>query len=92
MELFPTFRAKGGKKGVGSGKGKGRRGNPRGPDGRRMKCHECGSEEHLVARCPRRAAAADTSQNLFVDLDTADHIPPGVITSTTVLMVNEVDT
>ena len=92
MELFPTFRAKGGKKGVGSGKGKGRRGNPRGPDGRRMTCHECGSEEHLVARCPRRAAAADTSQNPFVDLDTADHIPPGVITSTTVLMVNEVDT
>ena len=91
MEIFPAFRAKGGKKGAGSGKGKGRKGNPRGPDGRRMKCHECGSEEHLVAKCPRRAAAGDTSQNLFVDLDTADQIPPGVITPTTVLMVNEVD-
>ena len=56
-----------------------------------MRCHECGSEDHLVAKCPRRAAANDSSQNLFVDLDTADQIPPGVITSTTVLMVNEVD-
>ena len=91
MEIFPAFRAKGGKKGAGSGKGKGRKGNPRGPDGRKMRCHECGSEDHLVAKCPRRAAANDSSQNLFVDLDTADQIPPGVITSTTVLMVSEVD-
>ena len=66
MELFPAFRAKGDKKGTGSGKGKGRKGNPRGPDDRRMRCHECGSEEHLVRRCPRRSqqsqAAGDRCQ------------------------------
>ena len=62
MELFPAFTANGGKKGIGSGKGKGRKGN--------------GSEEHLVTRCPRRSqnphqAAAGSSRNiLFVDLDT----------------------
>ena len=49
-----------------------------------------------MARRPRRSqhsqAAVDNSrQNLFVDLDTAKYIPPGVITNTTVLMVNEVD-
>ena len=37
-----------------SGKGFGRKGNPKGRDGQVMKCHECDSEEHLVAQCPRR--------------------------------------
>ena len=34
---------------------------------------------------------ANSSQNLLVDLDTAEYIPPGVITNTMVLVVNEVD-
>ncbi|CAK0800860.1 unnamed protein product [Prorocentrum cordatum] len=28
--------------------------NPRGRDGRTMRCHECDSETHLVAACPKR--------------------------------------
>ncbi|CAK0813698.1 unnamed protein product, partial [Prorocentrum cordatum] len=28
--------------------------NPRGSDGRTMRCHECDSETHLVAACPKR--------------------------------------
>ena len=35
-----------------SGKGFGRRKNPKGRDGQIMRCHECQSDEHLVARCP----------------------------------------
>eukprot|EP00971_Amphidinium_carterae_P352996 6492791-Amphidinium_carterae.2 len=35
------------------GKSKGKRRNPRGADGNVMKCHNCGSEEHLVRDCPR---------------------------------------
>ena len=34
--------------------GFGRSRNPLGPDGTRLKCHECESEEHLVKDCPRR--------------------------------------
>ena len=35
-----------------TGKGHGRKRNPRGRDGQVMKCRECGSEEHFAARCP----------------------------------------
>ena len=31
----------------------GRKGNPRGPDSRRMRCHECGSEASQGGRCQR---------------------------------------
>ena len=34
--------------------GLGRSQNPLGPDGQRLKCHECESTEHLVRDCPRR--------------------------------------
>ena len=36
-----------------SGKGFGRRGNSVGNDGTVMKCHTCGSEQHLKAECPK---------------------------------------
>ena len=36
-----------------SGKGFGRRKNPRGRDGSLTKCHNCGADDHLVARCPK---------------------------------------
>eukprot|EP00971_Amphidinium_carterae_P039988 785004-Amphidinium_carterae.1 len=40
-------------KGKGKGKkGPPRRGNPMGKDGIQMRCHRCGSVEHLVSRCP----------------------------------------
>ena len=42
----------GGRKG--SGKGFGKRGNPMGRDGTPLKCHNCGSTEHLIAKCPTR--------------------------------------
>jgi len=41
-----------------SGKGKGRRGNPKGPDGNPLKCFDCGSTEHLRAECPQRGKGA----------------------------------
>ena len=35
-----------------SGKGFGRRKNPKDRNGEIMKCHECNSEDHLVSQCP----------------------------------------
>ena len=53
-----------GGKGKGKGKGKSQKGkfggkmsfmtNPKGSDGNVMKCHECGSENHLIASCPKK--------------------------------------
>ena len=40
-----------GKRAHTSGKGFGCRGNPRDRNGEVMKCHNCGNEEHLAARC-----------------------------------------
>ena len=72
--------------GKGKGKGKGRKSNPRGKNGEIMTCHECGSTEHLVARCPQRRSA---STNLFIDVQTPhrEELPPGII-SGTFLMVS----
>ena len=54
---------KGGGKRKGKGKGKGKFGgkmsfmtNPRGSDGNVMKRHECNSEDHLIASCPKKKA------------------------------------
>ena len=47
--LGPTSLAGG--KGFG-GKNKGRKGNPFGKDGLQMKCHSCGSGDHLIGQCP----------------------------------------
>jgi hypothetical protein len=44
------------------GKGKGRRSNPKGPDGQTMRCFECGSTEHLAGACPRRASSSGSNQ------------------------------
>ena len=37
-----------------TGKGKGRRGNPFGPNGQPLKCHGCESTDHLVRDCPNK--------------------------------------
>ena len=34
--------------------GKGKAGNPRDPSGAVMRCHGCGSDTHLIARCPKK--------------------------------------
>ena len=39
-----------------SGKGFGRRKNPRGRDGQVMRCRICNSDEHFAAKCPRAGA------------------------------------
>ena len=58
-------------KGKGKSKGKrttglgfGRKRNPKGKDGNVLKCHECDSEEHLVAQCPIRNAR-EINQAMF---------------------------
>ena len=51
IEAYLGQKGKGGRKG--SGKGHGRKGNPRGKDGKIMKCRICESEEHFAAKCPQ---------------------------------------
>ena len=41
-----------------TGKGKGRKKNPTGPDGAVMTCSICGSEDHFRAACPRGASGS----------------------------------
>jgi hypothetical protein len=55
------FRGKG-KGGKSTGKGFGRRENPRGRDGEIMKCSTCGSTTHLRARCPQGASGSAPPQ------------------------------
>ena len=40
-----------------SGAGLGRQGDPVGPGGNQLTCHECGPTEHFVGNCPRRQRA-----------------------------------
>ena len=51
--FLPPGAFAGGKGGPG-GAGKFRKKNPKSKDGSTMKCHQCGSEEHLIRRCPQR--------------------------------------
>ena len=53
QQVLPAFRGQ-----RSPGKGKGRRGNPKGPDGLQMRCYECNSTEHLAGSCPRRTRAS----------------------------------
>jgi hypothetical protein len=57
-EMF--FKGSKGSKGKGkrsTGKGQGRRTNPKGPDGQIMKCRKCGSAEHFQKECPQNQGA-----------------------------------
>ena len=72
-EIEEIFFGKG--KGKSKGKGKrttgmgfGRKNNPKGRDGNVMKCHECDSEEHLVANCPVRRNKGKGKGNSSVNL------------------------
>ena len=53
-QAFPSFRGF-----RSTGKGKGRTGNPKGPDGQQMRCFECGSTSHLAGACPRRQSSTN---------------------------------
>ena len=95
QSLFPAAKGKGWRKSSGKG-GKGRRtGNPKGPDGNPMKCHQCGSDQHLVARCPRRSSEPPAlfirraQQPLSPLLSTTPQSPPnpGDVMPTSILMV-----
>lgn len=56
--------SKGGHKGKrSSGKGKGRRLNPFGPDGERMKCNSCGAEDHFIRECTQERAHGGAGAN-----------------------------
>ena len=53
VQAFLQSKGKGGKKPT-TGKGFGRKGNPRDRNGEIMKCRICQSTEHLMARCPKK--------------------------------------
>lgn len=50
---FASHRGPGGKSAGKGAKGSKGRQNPRGIDGQVMKCHRCGSTEHLIRKCPK---------------------------------------
>ena len=57
-----------------SGKGFGRRKNPKDRDGNIMKCRICGSDEHFAARCHQKGSGKGSSS--FTGIATAQpHIP-----------------
>ena len=53
VNAFLSGKGKGGRS-HSSGKGFGRKKNPKDRNGQLMTCHNCGSDEHLVARCPQK--------------------------------------
>ena len=53
---FAAHRGPGGK-GNSKGKGKSKQ-NPRGKDGQLLRCHRCGSTEHLIRRCPQQESSS----------------------------------
>ena len=57
--LGPSSLAGGKSKGKGGGTG-----NPRGKDGETMRCHGCGSSDHLIGRCPTKGGGKD-GKNFF---------------------------
>lgn len=73
------------------GKGKGRKGTPKGPDGTVMRCYECGSTEHLAGACPRRHGGGGAPSTTFFARSSAPmastDVGPlaGIITDTTEL-------
>ena len=85
QSLFPALHHR-----KSSGKGKGRSQNPLGPNGERMRCHGCGSDRHLVAKCPNRSEnrSETHASNLFIEVQ--DSSTPGVITGP-FFMVQESD-
>ena len=57
-----------------SGKGFGRKGNPKDRDGNVMTCRVCGSEDHFAARCPKGSGKGSSGPSFFTQ--TTDYTPP----------------
>ena len=70
------FRAKG-KGGKSSGKGWGRKQNPKGRDGEILKCSICSSQYHLRARCPQNRSQRGFVQPASGPQSSQLPIPPG---------------
>ena len=85
QSLFPALHHR-----KSSGKGKGRSQNPRGPNGERMRCHGCGSDRHLVAKCPNRSENRSENHASNLSIEVQDTAAPGVIAGP-FLMVQESD-
>ena len=64
-----------GKRAHTSGKGFGRRGNPRDRNGDIMKCHNCSSEEHLAARCPQKGSGKAPGEKAKTEALTSPALP-----------------
>ena len=61
---FLTGKGKGGKSHT-SGKGFGRTGNPKDRNGDTMTCHGCGSDQHLIGKCPQKGKGKGGPPSLF---------------------------
>ena len=62
-EPVMTFLQSKGKGSRTTGKGFGRKGNPRDKNGEVMKCRICASTEHLMARCPKKGEGKGSSSS-----------------------------
>ena len=61
-EQYALLKGKGkGQRTHSTGKGFGRRGNPKDKNGNVMKCHKCGSTEHLQRNCPNNMGGGGSS-------------------------------
>ena len=49
-----------------SGKGFGRKGNPKGKDGQPLKCHKCGSTDHFERNCPKGGGKGSMTPSLLI--------------------------
>jgi hypothetical protein len=59
--------------GKGKSKGKGK-GNPIGADGQQMKCHGCGSTDHLIGSCPKGKGKGSFFADAPAESVTATHL------------------
>ena len=70
---FAAHRGPGGKS---KGKGKSARQNPRGKDGQVLKCHRCGSTEHLIRKCPQSDTSGQSNAMSMLSRPLADVTAP----------------
>jgi hypothetical protein len=59
------------------GKGKFKRGNPKGKDGKTLTCSLCGSEDHFVAKCPQNKQGVTHTQQTSKSFHATSSTPSG---------------